>query len=397
MRCERAANGAILPLIMPPDAPPQSDPRAWVERPPLALSHGTVDFARSRFARHDRTIEPLSPREAEVLAFLADRPNRTVPRDELLTQVFGHGDTSLSRAVDTAIARLRRKLEPDPAAPQMLFTEHGTGYRLLVGAAEPSPEAPPPAPRRVMHLRDRRVDLTAGVVEGPAGRVALTAQERQLVEALLRLDGAPLEATRAARVLGMPGLGAVRNAVARLRAKLEAHPARPVHLLTAPGGAYRLEARVAAPAADAEAHRAALVSLTDYVGVVLGLPDCVVYVFEGDALHQRAAFGPKRAPDGGVRAPLIQRVGEGLVGEAARLGQPILCGDTAADARYRPDLVPARGELIVPVLASGVLVGALDAEHPAPGVFTQAHLATFVSLAAIAAPAFARLHRGSHD
>lgn len=78
---------------MPPDAPPPPDPRHWVERPPLALSHGTVDFARSRFSRHDRTIEPLSPREAEVLAFLADRPNRTVPRDDLLTEVFGHGDT----------------------------------------------------------------------------------------------------------------------------------------------------------------------------------------------------------------------------------------------------------------------------------------------------------------
>lgn len=382
-------------------APPPTDPRPWVERPPLALSHGTIDFARSRFVRDDRRVETLSPREAGVLAYLADHPNRTVPRDALRTHVFGHGDESLSRAVDTAIARLRRKLEPDPAAPQMLFTEHGAGYRLLVappgsacGASEP---APAPVPRRSMHLADRTVDLTAGVVEGAFGRVALTAQERHLIEALLRLDGAPLEAARAARLLGMPGVGAVRNAVSRLRTKLEAAPGHPVHLLTVAGGAYRLVVRVEAPRLGDAVHRAALTSLTDYIGGVLGLPDCVVYLFHDGALHQSAAFGPKRLPDGRVRAPLSQRPGEGLVGEAARLAQPILCPDTAADTRYRADLVPARAELVVPVLASGALVGALDAEHPTPGAFTAAHLATFVSLAAIAAPAFARHPGGKHD
>lgn len=379
---------------MAPSPSAEVDATSWVERPPLGLARGTVDFARSRFLRHDRRIEPLSPLEARVLAYLADRPNAVVPRDELLTRVWGHGDLSLSRAVDTAISRLRRKLEPDPSVPEMLFTVHGHGYRLLVdGAPEPAPTTPEAAVRRSLVLTDRRADLTAGYVDGPDGRVALSAQERLLLEELLRAQGAAVPASRIARRLGASE-GALRNAVLRLRAKIEADARRPAHLISVPDGAYRLEAELSMPATEPAAQREALMSLTHYVGSVMGLPDCVVYLAGGGRLRQVAAFGPKRAEDGSVRSPLIQAMGEGLVGAAAALGEPVLCADTEGDRRYLPDIVPARAELAVPVRASGQLVGVLDAEHPRPGALDGDHVRAFVSLAAIAAPAFARLHGG---
>lgn len=379
----------------PPEPAAPGDGSGWVERAPLPLARGTVDFARTRFLRHDRRIEPLSPLEAQVLAYLGDRPNRVVPRHELLARVWGHSDLSLSRAVDTAISRLRRKLEPDPSAPEMLFTVHSSGYRLLVdGAPEPAAAPPLTASRRLLVLSDRVADLTAGYVDGAGGRAVLSAQERLLLEELLRGEGAAVPSSRIARRLGVSE-GALRNAVLRLRAKLELEPRRPAHLLSVPDGAYRLEARVETPATAPAAQREALVSLTHYIGSVLGLPDCVVYLFEGDRLRQVAAFGPKRAPDGSVREPLLQALGEGLVGVAASQGEPVLCLDTLADPRYLPDLVPARAELAVPVQAAGRLVGVIDSEHPCAGALDAHHVQTFVCLAAIAAPSFARLHGGS--
>jgi DNA-binding response OmpR family regulator len=358
----------------------------------LALARGTVDFTRARFLRHDQRVEPLSRLEVGVLAYLAERANQVVSRDALLSDVWGHTDASFSRAVDTALSRLRRKLEPDPALPEMLFTVHGVGYRLLVDVPAPS-GVDVAAPRRRLILADRVADLSAGYVDTPAGRVALTGQERLLIEELLRAGGAAVDGDRLARRLAISE-GALRNAVLRLRGKLEAEPRRPAHLCSVPDGAYRLDARVEMPPPAAATQRDALISLTDYLGVVLGMPDCVLYLRTGEQLHQVAAFGPKRAPDGSVRSPLVQAIGEGLVGAAIAAAAPILCRDTRDDARYLRDLMPARAELAVPVRAAGVLVGAIDLEHPQPAGFADSLVDTVVSLAAIAAPAFARLHGG---
>lgn len=368
-------------------------------RAPLVLARGTLDFARARFLRDDGRVEPLSPLEVRVLAHLAARANRIVSRDELLAEVWEQPESSLSRAVDTALSRLRRKLEPDAALPEMLLTVHGQGYRLFVdAAADVAPPAARPAldvapPRRRLVLTDRVADLSAGHVDGPDGRVVLTGQERLLIEELLRARGGAVDGDRLARRLAITE-GALRNAVLRLRGKLEATPRCPAHLCSVPDGAYRLDARVEMPPPAAAAQRAALSSLTDYVGAVLGLPDCVLYLRVEDRLRQVAAFGPKRAPDGSVRAPLVQAVGEGLVGACLAAAAPIVCRETRADARYLRDLVPARAELVVPVRAAGVLVGAIDLEHPEPAGLADALVDTLVSLAAIAAPAFASLHGG---
>ena len=55
-------------------------------------------------------------------------------REELLTKVWGYArDLHLeTRTVDIHIAKLRRKIETNPAEPQFLVTVRGAGYRLLV-------------------------------------------------------------------------------------------------------------------------------------------------------------------------------------------------------------------------------------------------------------------------
>ena len=51
-------------------------------------------------------------------------------RDELLHEVWGYRDAPLTRSVDISIARLRRKIEPDPHRPRFIRTMHGDGYCL---------------------------------------------------------------------------------------------------------------------------------------------------------------------------------------------------------------------------------------------------------------------------
>ena len=74
-------------------------------------------------------------REVDILHYLAAQAGRAVPREELLAKVWGYsrGCGIETRTVDIHIAKLRRKIEPDPAAPRVLVTVRGVGYRLLAG------------------------------------------------------------------------------------------------------------------------------------------------------------------------------------------------------------------------------------------------------------------------
>lgn len=71
----------------------------------------------------------VSPKEFEILAFLAGRPGAAFRPDELYRAVWGsdYGDVS---TVAVHIQRLRRKIEEDPTDPRWIITDHGFGYRF---------------------------------------------------------------------------------------------------------------------------------------------------------------------------------------------------------------------------------------------------------------------------
>ena len=72
-------------------------------------------------------------REMDILLYLHQHHERPVPRDELLTSVWGYAKNLdlETRTVDIHVAKLRRKLEPTPAKPKYLITVRGAGYKLL--------------------------------------------------------------------------------------------------------------------------------------------------------------------------------------------------------------------------------------------------------------------------
>jgi DNA-binding response OmpR family regulator len=104
----------------------------WVRREePVLQGFGdvTVDFATHQVKRRGRTAE-LRPKEYALLVALLRRGGRVASRLELLREVWGYADDVMSRTVDTHVAMLRRKLEPDPARPRHIVTVRTFGYRI---------------------------------------------------------------------------------------------------------------------------------------------------------------------------------------------------------------------------------------------------------------------------
>lgn len=72
----------------------------------------------------------LTAGEFDLLLALVERPGRVLSRDQLLDIVGGREGHAFDRAIDAQICRLRRKIEPDPAAPRLIKTIRSGGYVL---------------------------------------------------------------------------------------------------------------------------------------------------------------------------------------------------------------------------------------------------------------------------
>lgn len=99
---------------------------------PQTLTFGdvTVDFAHHTATRGGRPLE-LTPRELRLLEFFAAHRGEVVTREQLLDEVWGYDSIPYTRTVDTHIAKLRKKIEEDPANPRHLITVHRIGYKLV--------------------------------------------------------------------------------------------------------------------------------------------------------------------------------------------------------------------------------------------------------------------------
>ena len=89
----------------------------------------SIDIARMRVARNGKAVE-LTATEFQLLAAMARQPGRVFTRSQLLDAIHGVAFESYERAIDAHVKNIRRKLEPDPHAPQYLLTVYGVGYRL---------------------------------------------------------------------------------------------------------------------------------------------------------------------------------------------------------------------------------------------------------------------------
>ena len=88
-----------------------------------------VDFDRAELRRAGRPIE-ITPQELRLLGVFLRNRGRVLSRDQLIAGAWGHGTAITDRAVDTHVFNLRKKIEPEPSAPQFLVGVRGLGYRF---------------------------------------------------------------------------------------------------------------------------------------------------------------------------------------------------------------------------------------------------------------------------
>jgi DNA-binding response OmpR family regulator len=90
----------------------------------------------SRTVRLDGDLVELTPREFDLLRYLAERPGRVVGKRELLAEVWHLPYGAADKTVDVHLSWLRRKLGETAQAPRYLHTVRGVGVRLA--APEPA-------------------------------------------------------------------------------------------------------------------------------------------------------------------------------------------------------------------------------------------------------------------
>jgi two-component system, OmpR family, KDP operon response regulator KdpE len=99
----------------------------------LALGPIEVDFEARRVRAGDRLVR-LTPKELDVLRYLALHAGKVVPHRELLQAVWGPDYGDEVDYLRVIVNQLRKKIEADPSHPVYLLTEPWVGYRLQLSA-----------------------------------------------------------------------------------------------------------------------------------------------------------------------------------------------------------------------------------------------------------------------
>jgi DNA-binding response OmpR family regulator len=100
-----------------------------LREPVLSVAGLRIDLAGRRVHRDGAELV-LTPREFDLLAFLARHPGRAFTREALLDHVWQYAFYSDTSTVTVHVRRLRGKVEQDPDRPVVIETVWGVGYRL---------------------------------------------------------------------------------------------------------------------------------------------------------------------------------------------------------------------------------------------------------------------------
>ena len=109
---------------------------ALLRRVPIRTGQGVLEFGpvrldlrRTEVTRDGKPVY-LTVREFQLLRYLMERAGSAIPRAELLRSVWGYNTSSFTRTVDVHVASLRRKIERDPSAPELILTVSNAGYKF---------------------------------------------------------------------------------------------------------------------------------------------------------------------------------------------------------------------------------------------------------------------------
>lgn len=105
--------------------------RAPARPSPQVYEFGSVrvDWKNASVTRAGKPVE-LSAREFQLLKYLIDHRAENIPREDLLSKVWGYDSQTNTRTVDVHMVWLRQKLEENPKYPEFIVTIRGLGYRF---------------------------------------------------------------------------------------------------------------------------------------------------------------------------------------------------------------------------------------------------------------------------
>ncbi|MFP3904517.1 MAG: winged-helix domain-containing protein, partial [Armatimonadota bacterium] len=89
----------------------------------------TVDVQKHEVTLRGRRLD-LTPKEFELLRMLVAHAGKTVPREELLREIWDLKEDTATRTLDVHVGRLRQKMEQEADVPQLIITVPGVGYKL---------------------------------------------------------------------------------------------------------------------------------------------------------------------------------------------------------------------------------------------------------------------------
>jgi len=95
----------------------------------LAFNQLRIDVNARRVWKNNEPVD-LTAIEFDLLHALAEHPGRVLSREQLLERVWGHDFYGEDRVVDVHLGHIRKKIETDPANPQLIVTVRGVGYRF---------------------------------------------------------------------------------------------------------------------------------------------------------------------------------------------------------------------------------------------------------------------------
>jgi DNA-binding response OmpR family regulator len=99
---------------------------------PVAAGRVKLDLDEHTVQIGTNDVVRLTKLELRLLQMLLANAGHTVSSDRLLLHVWGHRGAGDRQLLKQLVHRLRQKLERDPAAPDVLQTAPGAGYRLIV-------------------------------------------------------------------------------------------------------------------------------------------------------------------------------------------------------------------------------------------------------------------------
>lgn len=100
------------------------------ETPVLHIADLEIDNVRHRVSRGQKEIK-LTPKEFELLSFLARHAGKVITHKQILTAVWGSAHAADTQYLRVYVGQLRQKIEAKPEDPQIIITEPGIGYRVV--------------------------------------------------------------------------------------------------------------------------------------------------------------------------------------------------------------------------------------------------------------------------